>query len=123
MEVPMQMVRSITTGADRVMAALIAGLELEFGQGAARGLAARFLDAEESEFHWEARTAERWIGRYEAADDVEIELDRIAITGRLDGRWFTAICIVDGEGWPHGIVARRLFRSRRQANAGFATMR
>jgi hypothetical protein len=51
------------------MAALISGLELEFGRGAAEGLAQRFLAAEECDLHWDARVEERWIGAYESAED------------------------------------------------------
>jgi hypothetical protein len=69
MEVLMTMIQSIGTASDRVMAALISGLEIEFGQGAGEALAHRFLEAEESDFHWDARVEERWISAYESADD------------------------------------------------------
>jgi hypothetical protein len=70
---------------DRVMAALVSGLELEFGRGAGEALAHRFLDAEEADFRWDARVEERWIATYEDIDDDGLALDRIAICGRLDG--------------------------------------
>jgi hypothetical protein len=54
----------ISAAADRVVSALAAGLEIEFGRGAGEALAHRFLDAEDVEFHWEARVEERWIGTY-----------------------------------------------------------
>lgn len=105
---------------DRVAATLVAGLEIEFGRGAGEALAQRFLDAEESDFLWDARASERWLGAYRAQDDAAFELDRVAIVGRLDGRWFVAVSIVDGDGNAHGLMGRRSFRSERQARQAFA---
>lgn len=107
----MSMNQSIGTASDRVMAALTSGLELEFGRGAEEDLAHRFLAAEEADFHWDARVEERWIGAYENRDDEEFELDRIAICGRLDGKWFCATMLVDGDGQAHRMMGCRLFRS------------
>jgi len=114
------MFQPIGAASDRVMAALVAGLEIEFGRGAGEALAQRFLEAEESDFLWEARQSERWLGAYESVDDDEVELDRIAILGRLDGRWFVAVSIVDGDGNAQGLMARRSFRSERRAREAFA---
>ncbi|MDC7810924.1 hypothetical protein [Sphingomonas koreensis] len=110
-------------GTDRVTAALVAGLEIEFGRGAGAALAQRFLEAEESDFLWEARQSERWLGAYPAQDEEDLELDRVAIVGRLDGRWFVAVSIVDGDGHAQGLMGRRSFRSERQAREAFAAMR
>lgn len=96
---------------DRVMAALVSGLELEFGRGAGEGLAHRFLDAEEADFRWDARVEERWIGTYEGIEDDGLALDRIAICGRIDGNWFCAVMLVDGDGQAHGMMGCRQFRS------------
>lgn len=106
---------------DRVMAALVAGLEREFGHDAGEALAHRFLDAEEAEFLWEARDQERWIGTYESTgSDADVELDRVRIVGRLAGRWYVAVMIVDGNGDPHGLLGKRSFGHRRAAMAAFA---
>lgn len=110
----------ISIAVDRVMAALISGLELEFGRGVAEALAHRFLEAESIEFHWDARDEERWIGSYPNAEEDGIELDRVRIVGRLDGRWFVAVMIVDGDGNAHGMVGKRDFRSRAYAMRAFA---
>ena len=118
----MTMFQPVSDASDRVLAALIAGLELEFGRGAAEGLAQRFLAAEETDFCWDARVEERWLGAYAAQDDSDLDLDRIAICGRLDGCWFVAVCIVDGDEMPHGMMARRTFSSRKSALAAFAAM-
>lgn len=117
----MTMFQTIGAASDRVMATLVAGLEIEFGRGAGDALAARFLEAEESDFLWDARVSERWLGTYQALDDEEdFELDRVAIMGRLDGRWFVAVSIVDGDGNPHGLMGRRKFGSERAAREAFA---
>ncbi|MBV9841886.1 MAG: hypothetical protein JOY99_10235 [Sphingomonadaceae bacterium] len=117
------MFQTIGEASDRVMAKLIAGLEIEFGRDAGAALAERFLAAEESDFCWDARANERWLGTYIDADGDDLELERIAIFGRLDGQWFAATCIVDGEGMPHGMTAHRHFESRREAEQAFANAR
>ncbi|NKJ44858.1 hypothetical protein [Novosphingobium sp. SG720] len=116
----MTMFQPIGAASDRVMATLVAGLEIEFGRGAGEALAARFLDAEESDFLWDARASERWLGAYESNEEEDFELDRMAIVGRLDGRWFVAVCIIDGDGNPHGLMGRRSFKNERQAREAFA---
>ena len=112
-----------STASDQMMAALIAGLELEFGAAAGAALAAWFLAAEAPDFHWDARVSERWLGSYEGQDDDEFELDRVAICGRLDGEWFAAICIVDGDGMAHGMMGNRIFGTERQARRAIAHAR
>ena len=110
----------ISIASEHVMTALIAGLELEFGCGVGEALAYRFLEAEEVDFHWDARIEERWIGSYAGGEDDEIELDRVRIIGRLDGRWFVAVMIVDGEGNAHGMMGKRCFGRRGDALRAFA---
>ena len=116
----MTMFQTIGAASDRVLETLKAGLEIEFGRGAGDALAQRFIDAEESDFLWDARADERWLGAWESIDEEDLALDRIAIVGRLDGRWFVAVSIVDGDGNPHGLTGRRSFRSEAQARAAFA---
>lgn len=118
----MTMMQNISVASDRVTEALIAGLELEFGCGVAEGLAQRFLDAEECDFCWNARVQERWLGAYAMLDQDDIELDRIGILGRLNGQWFVAICIVDGDEMPHGMMSKRVFSSRSAALEAFAAI-
>ena len=118
----MTMFQPISQGADRVMAALVAGLELEFGRGAAEALAQRFMTAEEVDFTWDARIEERWLGAYEAPEDEDFELDRVAIIGRLDGEWVVAVCIVDGDGMAHGMIGRRSFSKAQAARKAFAAL-
>jgi len=111
LEVIMSMYQTIGTASDRVMEALVAGLELEFGRGGGKALAHRFLEAEDADFRWDARLEERWLGAYESFDDEDVELDRIACLGRLDGKWFCATMLVDGDGQAHGMMGCRTFRS------------
>jgi len=111
----MTMFQPIAVASDRVMAALVAGLEIEFGRGAGEGLAQRFLEAEEVDFRWDGRTEERWLGVYESADEDELWLDRVAICGCLDRKWFAATMIVDGDGRAHGMQGCREFGSRKAA--------
>lgn len=119
----MTMVSAIGAGSDRVVATLVAGLESEFGRGAGAALAQRFLEAEECDFVWEARAAERWLGAYSSVDNEDFELDRVGIARRLDGRWFVAVSIVDGDGNAHGLMGRRSVESESQARETLAAMR
>ena len=114
---------AIHVASDRIMATLVAGLEIEFGRGAAVGLARHFLDAEEVDFHWDARVSERWLGAYESIDDDDLELDRIAICGFLNGRWFAATLLVDGDGNPHGMLGCRTFDGERAARRVYINAR
>jgi hypothetical protein len=100
---------------DSGMAAPVAGLEIEFGQGAGGALAHRILKAEEGDFLWDARIEEPWLGSYASIGDEDLELDRIAIFGKIGGRWFAAVMLVDGDGMAHRTTGRRYVRSRRLA--------
>lgn len=109
----------IGDASDRVMTALIADLEIEFGGGIDKALAQHFIDAEEIDFYWDARVLERWLGAYESLDDAETMLDRVAIYGRLDGYWFAATCNIDGDGNPHNIAGCRTFHSEAGAQKAY----
>lgn len=105
----------ISEASDHVMVTLVAELEIEFGRGAGEGLARHFLSAEDADFRWECRLKERWIGTYESDDDGDMWLDRIAICGRIDGNWYQAVSIVDGDGRAHGMLGCREFESQSAA--------
>ena len=119
----MTMFQPISKASDRVMNALIAGLELEFGRGAAEALAERFIAAEESDFCWDARIEERWLGAYATDIEDDFELDRIAVLGRLDGRWFVAAILVDGDEMAHGMTGKRSFSSGKAARLAYDALR
>ncbi|SDA36884.1 hypothetical protein [Sphingomonas sp. NFR15] len=74
-------------GRHREMAALVPGLESEFGRDMERPLADRFLSADTSDFLWDARVQGRWIGPYESGDNDEIDLVRFRISA-VAGRSF-----------------------------------
>ncbi|MEN3746042.1 hypothetical protein TPR58_02595 [Sphingomonas sp. HF-S3] len=116
----MVQVQSLSDAADRVMAALVSGLEIEFGARAGRALATRFLEAEEADFHWDARLEVRWLGCYFGGGGVDIELDRVRILGRIDRRWFVAVMLVDGEGNAQAMLGKRSFGQGAQARRAFA---
>lgn len=105
---------------DRIVSTLVRSLAGTVGAAAATVLAARFLEAEEADVLWDARLAERWIGRYESLDgDPEADLDRLAIIGKCGDDWFVAIVIVDGEGQPDGLIGRRSFSDFSDARQAF----
>ena len=64
---------------------------------------------------------ERWLGAYESDDAEDIWLDRVAICGQLDGTWFAATMIVDGDGQAHGMLGCREFGSERAARDAMPT--
>ena len=115
----MAQLHSLSAADDCVIAALAAGLETEFGRGGG-ALAQRFLEAEQADFHWEARLAERWIGVWDRCDSDEFELDRVRILGRFDGSWFVAEMLVDGDGNPHNMIGKRDFDGVDSAQEVFA---
>lgn len=73
-------------GPDRVMAALISGLGIEFGRGAGAVFAHRNPDAEEVVLTGMRGFRERRIGSYESVSGDDLELDRVRILGRLYGK-------------------------------------
>lgn len=115
MDMDQNIAAASATIVDRVIATLMAGLEIEFGRGAGEALAHRFLEAEETDFLWDARREERWLGFYQSVEDDDLELDRIAICGQLDGRWFASVMLVDGEGRAHATIAKRFYPTRESA--------
>jgi hypothetical protein len=82
-------------------------------------MAERILEAEATDFLWDARVTERYLGQHIDAgfgsDDEEMELARIAILSFLDGRWHAAACLVDGEGAAVDVLWKESFDSREAA--------
>ncbi|SFO41697.1 hypothetical protein [Sphingomonas sp. OK281] len=116
----MTMVHPISVASDRTMAALVSALDIEFGRGAGAALAHRYFDAEPSDFHWQARVQERWIGTYESADDHGLELYCVRILGTFNGVLFVAVMIVDGDGNAHDMTGKQAFRRANDARRAFA---
>ncbi|QBM75960.1 hypothetical protein E2E30_09405 [Sphingomonas sp. AAP5] len=114
---------SVIAGSNDIFPALMSGLEIEFGGGGLQALARHFIEAESADFHWEARSGERWLGRFEGLDDAGEERDRVAIIGCLDAHWFVAVAIVDGEGEVDRISGLRRFESVWDAQEAYSAAR
>lgn len=82
-------------------------------------LSAQFIAAEETDFCWDARHSERWLGCWEGLESDDIELDRIAIVGCLERQWFIATLLVDGDGCANAVLFRRNFTGEMAARKAF----
>lgn len=115
---------AIAAATDGVFNRLVAGLETEFGTRAAEGLARHFVEAEAADFYWDARSRERWLGSYECLDDdTDAVLDRVAVTGFLDGRHYVAVVLVDALDGVEALLGLRQFESKEEASAAFECTR
>jgi hypothetical protein len=99
---------------------LVDALRAEFGAV----LAARMIEAEELDFLWDARVAERYLGQHlqtnlRHGDDRDSELSRIAITSFLDGTWHVAVCLADGDGEAVALLWLQRCAGRDEALATF----
>ena len=115
----MTMITIVQAASRDAYPALIAGLQAEFGRTESVAIAAHFLGAEWADFHWDSRVAERHLGAYESLDDEDSELDRVAIMGRLQGIWFVATCLVDGNGAVHELNDVKLMPGETEAEEAF----
>jgi hypothetical protein len=98
----MTIISDISSSSGDAYARLVEGLKLEFGSSDIAALAERIFEAEEADFHWQARVRERYLGQHFALDfgdeDAGEDVSRIAILSSLAGRWHAGICLVDGDG-------------------------
>ena len=108
--------------ANNIYERLVAGLEIEFGSGAAAALAERFIDAEGADFHWEARLCERCLGAYESLEEEAELLERVAVLGWLGDRWFVAVLIIDDRHEAQAMLGLRRFEERLDAEGAFASV-
>ena len=115
----MTMYQTIGMASGRVLNRLATGCESAVQRDFSAGIDRNILAAEEADFHWDMRLSERWVGAYYSADEDDIELDRVAIVGWIDGRCFTAIAIIDGDGMLRGMTDRRTFDSRHGVERAF----
>lgn len=99
--------------------AIVDALWAEFGAV----MAERILETEATDFLWDARVKERYLGQHIDVglgfDEDETELARIAILSLLAGRWHVGACLVDGEGMPVDLLWKRSFDDREEAEAAF----
>jgi len=107
----MNMISTIGRGCD----AAVHALRAEIGGI----LAERIIEAEALDFLWQARVRERYLGQQIAWDpddeNASPELSRIVILSVLDGRWYAALCLVDGEGVAIELLWKRVFGSPGEA--------
>lgn len=103
--------------------ALVADLETQFECTEIDAIAAHFVDAEAADFYWESRIDERYLGVFESDFDDASALDRIAIVGRFRGVWFTAICLVDGDGNVHWMQHLEQTKTQDAARTAFILAR
>lgn len=114
---------AIGIAANRTFERLVAGLEIEFGEAAAEGLAQQFIEAEDADFAWEARHAQRWLGCYESLDDEDALLDRMAVMGRMGDRYYVAVVIVDEGDRVQAMLSKRDFAMQAAALEAYAAAR
>jgi hypothetical protein len=117
-------VSAMAKASDQVFERLVSGMESRFGRSAAEGLARHFIEAEGADFYWEARLRERWLGGYESLDPEAGErIDRVAVFGLLDGRYYTAVLLVDWLGGIDALLGLRQFECRADAERAFEIAR
>lgn len=109
----------ISVAANARCDALVEGLRAEFGAI----MADRILEAEACDYLWEARVKERYLGQHIDVGlgdfEDERELSRIAVLSCLGGLWYTASCLVDGDGTAVDLLWKRSFDGREAAEAAF----
>ena len=108
----MTMISAIGTGGCE---AIVDALQAEFGAI----LAARILEIEATDFLWDARLKERYLGQHFCLEDDAEDLSRVAILTVLAGRWHAALCLVDGEGRAVELLWKRSFDRPDEAEAAF----
>lgn len=106
---------------------LVEGLRTEFGCNDVGAIAARIVESEKAEFHWEGRVRERYLGQhisYDCGDEEGAEdLSQMAILSFLAGRWHAGVCVVDGEGCASELLWLRSFEHREEAVHAFIRAR
>ncbi len=99
--------------------ALLEDLAQEFGRDGLIATAARIIDAERADFHWDGRIAERNLGAFESFDEEEETFERVAVLGYFQGRYYIAICIVDGDRRVRWMTNLHVFESFERAQIAF----
>ena len=123
----MTMISATPGGSGDAYGRLVQSLQMEFGTSEVSALAARILEAEKAEFHWDARVQERYLGQHFPLDlgdaNADDDLARIAILSFLADRWHAGICLVDGNGCAADLLWLRSFDAREEAADAFARAR
>jgi len=75
---------------------LVRGLIEEFGAEGIDAIVERFIAAEEADFYWDGRIAERPLGSFEDAfEEGEGARARVVVLGFFRRRYYIATCVVD----------------------------
>jgi len=123
----MTMISATPGGSGDAYGRLVQSLQMEFGTSEVSALAARILEAEKAEFHWDARVQERYLGQHLPLDlgdaNAGDDLARIAILSFLADRWHAGICLVDGNGCAADLLWLRSFDAREEAADAFGRAR
>jgi hypothetical protein len=110
---------TISIMANGACEAILEGLKAELGAV----LAARIFEAEAADFLWDARVKERYLGQHFdvgfGGGDEETELSRVAVLSFLGGKWYAAMCLVDGEGSAADLLWKQCCDSKDEASAAF----
>lgn len=98
---------------------LVRDLVAEFGAHGIDAVLARFLEAEQADFHWDGRLAERNLGAWESLDEEDETLEKVSIIGFFRARYYVATCLVDGDRRVHSMLRLRHFESFESAGKAF----
>jgi hypothetical protein len=99
--------------------ALVRDLTAEFGGDGIGAVLEKFIAAEQADFLWEGRFAERNLGEFESFDDGDDGCQRAAVMGYFRGEYYVAICIVDAERNVSALLKSRQFESCESAEIAF----
>jgi len=123
----MTIISAISGGSGDAYARLVEGLRNELGCSDIAALAERIYEAEKLDFHWQARTRERYLGQHFGLDFDEgiacEDVSRIAFLSKIAGRWHAGVCLVKGDGCAVDLLWLRSFERREDALETFARAR
>lgn len=123
----MTIISAIPGGSLDAYEQLVEGLRLEHGCRDIAAIAERILEGERADFHWQARTRQRYLGQHFALDfgdeDAGEDISRIAILSFLGGRWHVGLSLVDGNGCAVDLLWLRSFDRHEEATEAFARAR
>jgi hypothetical protein len=123
----MTIISAIPGGSGDAYAQLVEGLRSEFGCADIGALAEQIFEAEKTDFHWDARVRERYLGQHfplDCGDEYDGgDLSRIAMLSFVGGRWHAGVCLVDGNGCAVDLLWLRSFDAHQDAVEAFARAR
>jgi len=101
---------------------LVRDLTKEFGREGIGAVVERFIEAEQAEFWWEGRIAEKSLGLYEDGfDEDEKPLELVGILGIFRCRYYVATCVLDSQKRLHSMLRVRHFDGFERAERAFLT--